>query len=179
MVGPLRALDAALSFGPDLIYVVTGDCSSLRPDDFSAYELSGVKVSQKVGSPAWEGWRRETAATRLTLAKWLQSDSIRPTDLKVSDAEIDASIAHLAITMPVKPPGSPAVIWPWKDMYAKFKLGLKQQIPDLAATHMVLSLPAGSTWPSDLEYASREFAQLSGGSFNVLDATFFSSPAKP
>ncbi|MFP6901578.1 MAG: helix-turn-helix domain-containing protein [Opitutales bacterium] len=176
VVGPWLALSAALSFDPDLIYLLTGDCSSLRPDDFSAYELSGVKVSYEVRTPAWERWRRETDATRLTIGKWLQSDNARVLALEVVDAEVDGVIRQLGITMPVKPLGSPDSRWPWKDMYTKFTRGLTRRIPELASTHIVVSLPKGREWPIDLEGSSREFSQLSGGSFTILEDIFFSSP---
>ena len=176
VVGPWRALSAALSFDPDLVYLVTGDCSSLRPDDFSISELAGVRVSSAVRSTVWDRWRRETDTIRLTVAKWLKSDSLRATEIEVSDTEIDVAIRKLAITMPRKPEGSPDSRWPWKIMYEKFSRRLMRPIPELAATHMVVVLPKGRDLPVDLEGKSKEFAQLSGGSFTVLDEAGISSP---
>ena len=176
IVGPWLTLSAALSFEPDLVYLVTGDFSTLRPDDFSASELSGVQVSYEVRTPAWERWRRETEATRLTIGKWLQTDKGRALDFEVVDAEVDGVIRQLGIAMPVKPLGAPDSRWPWKDMYTKFTRGLARSIPELAATHVLVSLPKGREWPVDLEGSSKEFSQLSGGSFTILEDNFFASP---
>tara|TARA_Y100001934_G_scaffold280143_1_gene385987 strand:+ start:1169 stop:2611 length:1443 start_codon:yes stop_codon:yes gene_type:complete len=176
VVGPWRALSAALAFDPDLIYLVTGDCSSLRPDEFSVSELSGVQVSSAVRSTVWERWRRETDAVRLTVAKWLQSDTLRSSDIAVSDAEIDVAIRKLGIPMPAKPLGSPDSRWPWASIYQKFSRSLMRSIPDLADTHMVVVLPKGRALPVDLEGKSKEFAQLSGGSYTILDEESLSSP---
>ncbi|MBO93746.1 MAG: hypothetical protein CMI32_02460 [Opitutales bacterium] len=176
VVGPWRAMSAALSFDPDLIYLLTGDCASLRADDFSSFELSGVKMSYEAQTPAWERWRRETSAVRLTIAKWLQSDSLRSADLEVTDAEIDNAVRQLGIVMPKKPAGAPDSQWPWKAIYADFKRSLLSPISNLAATQVIVSLPKSRQWPVGLESVSREFAKLSGGSFTLLDEAFFSSP---
>ncbi len=176
VVGPWRAVSAALSFNPDVVYLLTGDCSSLQPNNFSASELSGVEVSTEVRTPAWERWRRETSAIRLTIEKWLQSDSLRAPDLEVSADEVDSAARQLGIAMPKKPAGSPDSRWPWKDMYVNFKRSLMRPIPDLATTHVIVSLPKGREWPIELEGISREFTTLSGGSFTIIGDGFFSSP---
>ena len=61
-------------------------------------------------------------------------------------------------------------------MYANFKGSLMRAIPDLASTHVVLSLPEGHDLPTELDTASRDFVQLTGGSYTILDSAFFSSP---
>lgn len=180
LIGPFRAVEIALSQDPDLIYIITGDCSSLRPDDFSTYELSGVQATYENGSPAWEAWRLETDVIRSTLSKWLQSDSLRAEDGAVSSTEIDTAIKRLSISMPLMPAGAPDPKWPWEDMYARFKSGFQpRQITELASTHVVVSLPATKTWPLGLDDACGEFTRLSGGSLTFLDANFFSSPVRP
>jgi hypothetical protein len=179
VIGPFRALEVALSQDPDLIYLMTGDCASLHPDDFSTYELSGVRAIYDKGSSAWENWRLETDVIRSTLSSWLLSDSMRA-EGAVSSTEIDTAIKRLAITMPLMPAGAPNPEWPWEDIYMQFKTGFQpRQITDLASTHVVVSLPATKNWPLGLDNACGDFARLSGGSLTFLDADFFSSAVKP
>lgn len=175
VLGPWKALSAALHFEPDAIFLITGDCASLRPEDYPELKTLGVELSAKKDSPASDKLARETETLRLTVAKWIETDASRVEDLEVANAEIDQAIRQLGIVMPSTPVGMANVGWPWREIFVNFKSSLSKDSGNFPSTHILVSLPKGRSWPVDLERTAREFTQ-GKGSYTLLAETFFSSP---
>ena len=170
-VGPWYALYCAIkNYEPDAVFVLTGECSSMRPRDFSVVnpDASG---SGKANSPEdLKKWEQETKTLRLTAVKWLlaslKADEVTPT----TQDELELlALARLQMTLPPKPRVSSTASWPWRNVYEKFRVALNEGEPHLPIVHFVVALPEGVTWPADLTETAGEFARMAKGQLMFLD----------
>jgi len=172
-VGPWYALYCAIkNYEPDAVFVLTGECSSMRPRDFSVVnpDASG---SGKANSPEdLKKWEQETKTLRLTAVKWLlasmKADEVTPT----TQEELELlALARLQMTLPPKPRVSSGGSWPWRNVYEKFRVALNEGEPHLPIVHFVVALPEGVTWPADLTETTDEFARMAKGQLTFINAT--------
>ena len=90
-VGPWYALYCAInSYKPDAVFVITGDCSSMRPEEFSVVDWADLDVAQGDRSAEWEKWTEKTKTLRLTAVKWLQAAKKEGELLPTSPSEMEA-----------------------------------------------------------------------------------------
>ena len=165
VVGPWYALAAAMNFDPGVVFVLTGDCSSLRPGDFSPVDRRSLNLGSANRSAEWEAWRNQTTTLRLTAVKWLRA-SKKENELLPIDAKAIETLAlqRLGLSLPPEPAGSADSSWPWKQVYDKFQAGLRASgESQLPITHFIVTLPEGGRWPADLTEAAREFARANQG----------------
>jgi len=172
-VGPWYALYCAIkNYEPDAVFVLTGECSSMRPRDFSVVnpDASG---SGKANSPEdLKKWEQETKTLRLTAVKWLlasmKADEVTPT----TQEELELlALARLQMTLPPKPRVSSSGSWPWRNVYEKFRVALNEGEPHLPIVHFVVALPEGVTWPADLTETAGEFARIAKGQLTFINST--------
>lgn len=172
-VGPWYALYCAIkNYEPDAVFVLTGECSSMRPRDFSVVnpDASG---SGKANSPEdLEKWEQETKTLRLTAVKWLlasmKADEVTPT----TQEELELlALARLQMTLPPKPRVASSGSWPWRNVYENFRVALNEGEPHLPIVHFIVALPEGVTWPADLTETADEFARLAKGQLSFINAT--------
>jgi len=172
-VGPWYALYCAIkNYEPDAVFVLTGECSSMRPRDFSVVnpDASG---SGKANSPEdLKKWEQETRTLRLTAVKWLlasmKADEVTPT----TQEELELlALARLQMTLPPKPRVSSSGSWPWRNVYEKFRVALNEGEPHLPIVHFIVALPEGVTWPADLTETVGEFARMAKGQLTFINAT--------
>ena len=166
VVGPWYALAAAMNFDPGVVFVLTGDCSTLRPADFSVVDKGDLNVAAGGNRSArWKDWNEQVTTLRLTAVKWLQA-SKEEQELLPADAKTLETLAlrRLGVSLPPEPAGSSDSSWPWKQVYDKFQAGLRASgASQLPITHFIVTLPEGGRWPADLTEAAREFARANQG----------------
>tara|TARA_B100001094_G_scaffold331499_2_gene400069 strand:+ start:1609 stop:3093 length:1485 start_codon:yes stop_codon:yes gene_type:complete len=172
-VGPWYALYCAIkNYEPDAVFVLTGECSSMRPQDFSSVDSTKSDL-RKTGDPDdLFKWELRTKTLRRTAVKWLlvsmKADEMPPT----TQDELELlALARLQMTLPPKPQVSSSASWPWRDVYQKFRDALNHGESDLPIVHFVVALPEGVTWPADLSDTAGEFARMAKGQLMFTNAT--------
>ena len=171
-VGPWYALYCAIkNYEPDAVFVLTGECSSMRPRDFSVVGPDSLGTGEASIPENLKKWEQETKTLRLTAVKWLLAsmkvDEVTPT----SQEELELlALARLQMTLPPKPRVSSGGSWPWRDVYEKFRGALKEEETYLPIVHFVVALPEGVTWPDDLTETVGEFARMAKGQLTFINA---------
>jgi hypothetical protein len=172
-VGPWYALYCAIkNYEPDAVFVLTGECSSMRPQDFSVVESDQSGLKEASDPEDLKKWEQRTKTLRLTAVKWLlaslKADEATPTTQ--NELELIA-LARLQMTLPPKPRVSSSGSWPWRDVYEKFRVALNEEETHLPIVHFVVALPEGVTWPADLTETAGEFARMAKGQLMFINAT--------
>lgn len=172
-VGPWYALYCAIkNYEPDAVFVLTGECSSMRPQDFSVVESdqSGLKEANDPGD--LKKWEQQTKTLRLTAVKWLLASMKAAEVTPTTQDELELlALARLQMTLPPKPRVSSGGSWPWRDVYDKFRVALNEEETHLPIVHFVVALPEGVTWPADLTETTGEFARMAKGQLMFINAT--------
>ena len=172
-VGPWYALYCAIkNYEPDAVFVLTGECSSMRPQDFAVVGSDQSGLKEASDPEDLKKWERQTKTLRLTAVKWLlasmKADEVTPT---TKDELELLALARLQMTLPPKPRVSSSGSWPWHDVYEKFRLALNKEETHLPIVHFVVALPEGVTWPADLTETAGEFARMAKGQLTFINAT--------
>ena len=172
-VGPWYALYCAIRcYKPDAVFLMTGDCSSMRPQEFSEVEWQGLDVAQGDRSADWDKWRKETETLRLTAVKWLRLQGDEGALLPPSqEAQEVLALRKLQLAMPPQPSGSPDSSWPWREVYGKFRSGLRMESTSLPIVNFIVSLPDGVAWSEELTETVKEFAASADGKLTFLGPT--------
>jgi hypothetical protein len=172
-VGPWYALYCAIkNYEPDAVFVLTGECSSMRPQDFSvvASDQSGLKEASDPED--LKKWEQQTKTLRLTAVKWLLASMKAAEVTPTAQDELELlALARLQMTLPPKPRVSSGGSWPWRDVYEKFSVALNEEETHLPIVHFVVALPEGVTWPADLTETAGEFARMAKGQLMFINAT--------
>ena len=172
-VGPWYALYCAIkNYEPDAVFVLTGECSSMRPRDFSVVNHDASGLGKANSSQDLKKWEQDTKTLRLTAVKWLlaslKADEVTPT----TQDELELlALARLQMTLPPKPRVSSTASWPWRNVYEKFRVALNEGEPHLPIVHFIVALPEGVTWPADLTETAGEFARMAKGQLTFINST--------
>jgi hypothetical protein len=172
-VGPWYALYCAIkNYEPDAVFVLTGECSSMRPQDFSVVESDQSRLKEASDPEDLKKWEQRTKTLRLTAVKWLlaslKADEATPT----TQNELERlALAGLQMTLPPKPSVLSSGSWPWRDVYEKFRVALNEEETHLPIVHFVVALPEGVNWPADLTETAGEFARMAKGQLMFINAT--------
>ncbi len=170
VVGPWYGLTTAISFDPDLVFVLSGNLPAFSPKEVprSHYQALGINPSlREIASSA----QNETKSTitplfRETATKWYVS---LPTYKAPSNDSQDIeplALKRLGISEEQEMILSSSQI-PWERAFDNFLTGLEVSFDKIPKTHFFLSLPDHSVWPTGLTNTVREFAESSKGSFVV------------
>ena len=172
-VGPWYALYCAIkNYEPDAVFVLTGECSSMRPQDFSVVGPENSGLSEASDPEDLKKWEQRTKTLRLTAVKWLLASMKAAEVTPTTQDELELlALARLQMTLPPKPRVSSGGSWPWRDVYEKFRVALNEEETHLPIVHFVVALPEGVTWPADLTETAGEFARMAKGQLMFINAT--------
>jgi hypothetical protein len=172
-VGPWYALYCAIkNYEPDAVFVLTGECSSMRFQDFSVVESDPSGLKEASDPEDLKKWEQQTKTLRLTAVKWLLASMKAAEVTPTAQDELELlALARLQMTLPPKPRVSSGGSWPWRDVYEKFSVALNEEETHLPIVHFVVALPEGVTWPAGLTETAGEFARMAKGQLMFINAT--------
>ena len=171
VVGPWYGLTTAISYDPDLVFVLSGNTPAFSPDEVpkSHYQSLGINPSMKsMKSFGAQGLSTSsvTPLVRETATKWFVSLQTTPTISADSQDVEELALKRLGILGGQEIALSSSQI-PWDRAFDNFLTGLEVSFDKIPKTHFFLSLPDHSVWPTRLTDTVREFAESSKGSFSL------------
>lgn len=171
VVGPWYGLTTAISYDPDLVFVLSGNMPAFSPEEVpkSHYQSLGINPSMKSMSYSVDLDRSNPSVTSLfleTATKWFVSLQTTPTISADSQDIEELALKRLGILGGQEIALSSSQI-PWDRAFDNFLTGLEVSFDKIPKTHFFLSLPDHSVWPTRLTDTVREFAESSKGSFSL------------
>jgi len=171
VVGPWYGLTTAISYDPDLVFVLSGNMPAFSPEEVpkSHYQSLGINPSMKSMSYSVDLDRSNPSVTSLfleTATKWFLSLQTTPTISADSQDIEELALKRLGILGGQEIALSSSQI-PWDRAFDNFLTGLEVSFDKIPKTHFFLSLPDHSVWPTRLTDTVREFAESSKGSFSL------------
>jgi hypothetical protein len=166
IIGPWYALSTAISYDPDLVFVLAGNIPSYDRSEVPRSHYEGLG---KINFQKLQGGRvdhtKVDALTRETARKWFYA--ITPiSSLPSSEAEVE-EIALLRLGLSAGD-SRKAVYQPlaWNKAFENFLSSLEMGFDQIPQTHFMVNLPKYVYWPSPLLDSVKEFAESSRGSFS-------------
>ena len=166
IIGPWYALSTAISYDPDLVFVLAGNIPSYDRSEVPRSHYEGLG---KINFQKLQGGRvdhtKVDALTRETARKWFYA--ITPiSSLPSSEAEVE-EIALLRLGLSAGD-SRKAVYQPlaWNKAFENFLSSLEMGFDQIPQTHFMVNLPKYVSWPSPLLDSVKEFAESSRGSFS-------------
>lgn len=165
IVGPWYALSMAISFDPDLVFVISGNLPDFDRSEVPRSHYDGLgNINFESTTTSFTSSASVSSLTRETAMKWFYS--ITPVDLlPSSEQEAEKmALAKLGISME----GGSKTIYeelPWGVTFENFISSLEVGFDQIPKTHFILSLPRYTSWPSSLFDSAKEFTESSRGTF--------------
>jgi hypothetical protein len=166
IIGPWYGLSTAISYDPDLVFVLAGNIPNYDRSEVPRSHYEGLG---KINFDKLQGDRVDhtnvDALTRETARKWFYA--ITPiSSLPSSEKEVeDMALARLGIAS-----GDPnKAFYPplaWNIAFENFLSSLEVGFDKIPQTHFMINLPKYVSWPSSLLNTVKEFAESSRGSFS-------------
>jgi hypothetical protein len=160
------ALSTAISYDPDLVFVLAGNIPSYDRSEVPRSHYEGLG---KINFQNLQGGRVDhtnvDALTRETARKWFYA--ITPiSSLPSSEAEVE-EIALVRLGLSAGD-SRKAVYQPlaWNKAFENFLSSLEMGFDQIPQTHFMVNLPKYVSWPSPLLDSVKEFAESSRGSFS-------------
>ena len=168
IVGPWYALTTAISFDPDLVFVISGNIPAFNRSEVPKSHYDGLGkinfglvTSTSSVSPTVSPLIMETAM------KWYFS--VTPLESLPSN---DSDVQKMALAkLGIKNDGSERVVYeelPWEKTFENFLSSLEVGFDQIPKTHFILNLPEYTSWPLSLSNSAKEFSESSMGSFQSL-----------
>jgi hypothetical protein len=166
IIGPWYGLSTAISFDPDLVFVMAGNVPSYDRSEVPRSHYEGLG---KINFDKLQGTQVDhtnvNALTRETARRWFYA--ITPVaSLPSSEAEVEnMALARLGIA---SHDSKKAVYQPlaWNKSFENFLSSLEVGFDQIPQTHFMVNLPQHVSWPSSLLNSVKEFAESSRGSFS-------------
>ena len=165
IIGPWYALSMAISFDPDLVFVISGNLPDFDRSEVPRSHYDGLgNINFESTTTSFTSSASVSSLTRETAMKWFYS--ITPVDLlPSSEQEAEKmALAKLGISME----GGSKTIYeelPWGITFENFISSLEVGFDQIPKTHFILSLPRYTSWPSSLSDSAKEFTESSRGTF--------------
>jgi hypothetical protein len=166
IIGPWYGLSTAISYDPDLVFVLAGNIPSYDRSEVPRSHYEGLG---KINFQNLQGDRVDytnvDALTRETARKWFYA--ITPiSSLPSSEAEVE-EIALVRLGLSAGD-SRKAVYQPlaWNKAFENFLSSLEMGFDQIPQTHFMVNLPKYVSWPSPLLDSVKEFAESSRGSFS-------------
>jgi len=165
IIGPWYALSMAISFDPDLVFVISGNLPDFDRSEVPRSHYDGLgNIKFESTTTSFTSTASVSSLTRETAMKWFYS--ITPVDLlPSSEQEAEKmALAKLGISME----GGSKTIYeelPWGVTFENFISSLEVGFDQIPKTHFILSLPRYTSWPSSLSDSAKEFTESSRGTF--------------
>lgn len=170
IIGPWYGVSTAVSYDPDVIFVLSGNTAAFVPGEVpkSHYSRLGVNPLRSPISIDQNVSRIETVSdiTRQTAFKWLSS--IEPlTNLPSSPAEVEEIALKRLGLWGTSLSANGGISIPWKKVFEFFLTGLEFNFSEVPRSHFFVYLPEHTAWPHDLSRTVQDFAISSKGSFVI------------
>ena len=166
VVGPWFGMNVAISFDPDLIFVLGGNSPAFSSEDVPKSHFNGLDLSQRSILSRSSSIPAVSELTRITARKWLasmDSDSSLPQD----NEEIETiALQRLQLSTNSLNPKS-SILIPWNKVFESFLSSLEMNAQMIPKSHFFVSLPPNVRWPNDLMNTALEFSESSKGSFEL------------
>lgn len=170
VVGPWFGMSVAISFDPDLIFLLSGNCPAFSVDEIPKSHFNGLDLSQRSILSRSSLLSQVSDLTRKTARKWLVSVEAAST-LPRNNREIeDMALQRLQISTDSFDGGSSISI-PWNKAFETFLSSLEMNAQMIPKSHFFVSLPTNVRWPEDLMNTALEFSESSKGAF-VMNPVF-------
>ena len=171
VVGPWYGLTTAISYDPDLVFVLSGNMPAFSPDEVPKSHYQSLGINPSVKSMNSSGARDlsdpfVTPLVRETATKWFVSLQTTPSISGDSQDTEELALKRLGIFGAQEIALTSSQI-PWDRAFDNFLTGLEVSFDKIPKTHFFLSLPDHSAWPTRLTDTVREFAESSKGSFSL------------
>jgi len=165
IVGPWYALSTAISFDPDLVFVISGNTPGFNRSEVprSHYEgLGRINIDPLTTSSSVKS--SISPVFKETAKKWYYS--ITPIgSLPDNEFEVEKlALAKLGLSGQLASQPIYQEL-PWDKTFDNFISSLEVGFDQIPKTHFLLSLPPYTSWPTSLTNSAREFAESSRGSF--------------
>jgi hypothetical protein len=170
IIGPWYGVSTAVSYDPDIIFVLSGNTAAFAPNEVPKSHYSRLGVNP-FASPVSKDQNKTVASTvsdltRQTAFKWLSS--IEPLSKLPSNP---TEVEEIALKRLGLWGGSTSVnggmTIPWKKVFEFFLTGLEFNFSEVPKSHFFVYLPEHTAWPHDLSRTVQDFAISSKGSFVV------------
>lgn len=165
IVGPWYALSTAISFDPDLVFVISGNLPDFDRAEVPRSHYDGLgNINFERFTTSFTSSTSVSSLTRETAMKWFYA--ITPVDLLPSSEQEAEKMALAKLGISMK--GGSKIIYdelPWGVTFENFISSLEVGFDEIPKTHFILSLPKYTSWPSSLSASAKEFAESSRGTF--------------
>ena len=170
IIGPWYGVSTAVSYDPDVIFVLSGNTAAFVPGEVpkSHYSRLGVNPLRSPISIDQNVTRIETVSdiTRQTAFKWLSSIEAL-TNLPSSPAEVEEIALKRLGLWGTSLSANGGISIPWKKVFEFFLTGLEFNFSEVPRSHFFVYLPEHTAWPHDLSRTVQDFAISSKGSFVI------------
>ncbi len=170
IIGPWYGVSTAVSYDPDVIFVLSGNTAAFVPGEVpkSHYSRLGVNPLRSPISIDQNVTRIETVSdiTRQTAFKWLSSIEAL-TNLPSSPAEVEEIALKRLGLWGTSLSANGGIPIPWKKVFEFFLTGLEFNFSEVPRSHFFVYLPEHTAWPHDLSRTVQDFAISSKGSFVI------------
>lgn len=170
IIGPWYGVSTAVSYDPDVIFVLSGNTAAFVPGEVpkSHYSRLGVNPLRSPISIDQNVTRIETVSdiTRQTAFKWLSSIEAL-TNLPSSPAEVEEIALKRLGLWGTSLSANGRIPIPWKKVFEFFLTGLEFNFSEVPRSHFFVYLPEHTAWPHDLSRTVQDFAISSKGSFVI------------
>ena len=170
IIGPWYGVSTAVSYDPDVIFVLSGNTAAFVPGEVpkSHYSRLGVNPLRSPISIDQNVTRIETVSdiTRQTAFKWLSSIEAL-TNLPSSPAQVEEIALKRLGLWGTSLSANGGIPIPWKKVFEFFLTGLEFNFSEVPRSHFFVYLPEHTAWPHDLSRTVQDFAISSKGSFVI------------
>lgn len=168
VVGLWYGLSTAISFDPDLVFVLAGNLPAFNLSDIPKLHYDGLGIDLGRLSPTrMKGAGGEVSdLIKLTARKWLIS--IEETSrLPLTEDSIDDIALRRLGFLDGNFSASQMIEVPWSKSFDHLISGMEIGFDRVPQTHIFVSLPPYATLPRSLIDPAREFSESSKGSFTL------------
>ena len=170
IIGPWYGVSTAVSYDPDIIFVLSGNTAAFAPNEVPKSHYSRLGVNPLVSAISSDQNKTVTSTvsdlTRQTAFKWLSS--IEPlSKLPANPTEVEEiALKRLGLWGAAASVNGGMTI-PWKKVFEFFLTGLEFNFSEVPRSHFFVYLPEHTAWPHDLSRTVQDFAISSKGSFVI------------
>ncbi len=170
IIGPWYGVSTAVSYDPDIIFVLSGNTAAFIPEEVpkSHYSRLGINPLPSPVSIDQNVTRIETVSdlTRQTAFKWLSSVEAL-SNLPSSPAEVEEIALKRLGLWGTSSSANEGISIPWKKVFEFFLTGLEFNFSEVPRSHFFVYLPEHTDWPNDLSRTVQDFSISSKGSFVI------------
>ena len=171
IIGPWYGVSTAVSYDPDIIFVLSGNTAAFSPQEVpnSHYSRLGINPQSIRSAPSDINLNKSSQVsdlTRQTAFKWLSS--IEPVSkLPSNPTEVEEIALKRLGLWGASATSSGGMDIPWKKVFEFFLTGLEFNFSEVPRSHFFVYLPEHTVWPNDLSRTVQDFAISSKGSFVI------------